>query len=303
MVAAAKYCLNVIFKSSQAHCHLSGLVISRIWRSENIMRPPPLSFLSNLVILVEIWAAILIISILYKSWLESKVGTIVKSCLSLFLRNALDTCRQLYWPCSYQVMVVYFYSYDLWYYYICVYRLMIVPKAIHKLFYSNSTSLSSLRKYSASMKPTFWSGKVGMHAFSGKVVLKVICGRPWATWPSWHQGSNPNLFPFASLVTDKPRARENLSSHRWCSSPRCDVDTSHGLCLYQIPFGLIDVLKHQGGRRLSSFQVTVYWGFFEVTNPCCSCFFLFASLFTDTSYSIGFSENAWKSGYNVLCGL
>ena len=133
MVAATKYCLNVIFKSAQAHFHLSGLVISRIWRSENIMRPPPLSFLSNLVILVEIWAAILIISILYKSWLESKVGAIVKSCLSLFLRNALDTCRQLYWACSYQVMVVYFYSYsDLWYYYICVYRLMIVPKAIHR---------------------------------------------------------------------------------------------------------------------------------------------------------------------------
>lgn len=179
-----------------------------------------------------------------------------------------------------------------------------------ELFYLTSRILSNLRKILCIPEGYFWGREVEIPIFSGKAVLSHLEGRPWATWPT-PRGSNHSSFLVDSLVTDKPKARENHSFYRWCSSSGCVSDSQmwcgyqswavSAECLYQILFSWIDQLKHQAGGRLSSFQIPVYWHLFEVINPCCSCFFFPLSLLIYRWKLL--YENAWQCGYNVLYGL
>lgn len=84
------------------------------------------------------------------------------------------------------------------------------------------------------MKANFWAGEVGIHVFSGKAAVKSILERSQAACVR-HQRSKHSLFPVVSLVADKPRAGEDQSLNSvpllaMSLTPRCDVDTSFGLC-------------------------------------------------------------------------
>lgn len=175
MMVAAKYHLNLIFISAQAHSHLS-------------------------------------------------VSSLKMLGLNPYLRNALQICRQPYWPCNYQVMIVFWF---IW--------LILLPSLCteakdgiqgHVQSYFIHPPCQVWEKYSVSMKATFEGGEVGIPVFCGKTELNSGLERTSV---------------LIGLCVWLLNVMWTLVSGSVCTR------------LYQIPFGRVDEWKPQVGGRLGSF--------------------------------------------------